>query len=223
MKKIILFVGPPGSGKGTQSKKVAERYGYRHISTGDLLRELVANGSADTEEQEALEKMKTGALVPDWLIYRLAFHAIGQAVHSGRGVVLDGAIRSVEQATQYEAFLAEHNLLSELQVIHITLSDEDALSRLTTRRICAACGELIPWLPDTMQLTHCPKCNGELRHRADDAEEVVRSRIALQGNAMLAPIVEFYQTRGVLNEVDGRQEIGVVEEKIRELLSSDIK
>src|SRR4051812_19361761 len=97
MKKIIIFIGPPGSGKGTQAKKIAEKYGYGHISTGDLLRSLAQSPSVEPDEAKAMEAMKKGALVPDWLIYRLAFKAAENYLHASQGVVLDGAIRTVPQ------------------------------------------------------------------------------------------------------------------------------
>ena len=110
MQKIIILIGPPGSGKGTQARKIADKYNYGHISTGDLLRAIVANGSADEKETQALEEMKKGGLVPSWLIYRLAFREIDKYINKDQGVVLDGAIRSVEQADHYQNHFKDKGL-----------------------------------------------------------------------------------------------------------------
>ena len=108
MKKIIILLGVPGSGKGTQAKKIAERYGYRHISTGELLRTLESDPSASADDKAKLAEMKGGKLVSDELIYKLAFAEIKKNVQADTGVVLDGAIRSVAQAVGYQKFFMEH-------------------------------------------------------------------------------------------------------------------
>src|SRR5262245_26888427 len=145
MQKIIIMMGPPGSGKGTQAKRIAEKYGYRHLSTGDLLRQLAEKGNLNADEQKAIDAMKAGELVPNDLIYKLVFKEIEQLLGKGQGVVLDGAIRTLEQARDFQSFFEEKNLVSELIVIYITLSDEGAFQRLTRRRVCGSCGAIISW------------------------------------------------------------------------------
>ena len=95
MKKIIIFLGAPGSGKGTQAKNLAKKYGYFHLSTGDLLRALEKKSKLTVEEEKNLEKIKEGSLVPDAFIYKLAFAVLGPLFKSRQGVVLDGAIRTL--------------------------------------------------------------------------------------------------------------------------------
>jgi len=218
MKKIIILLGVPGSGKGTQAKRLAEKYDYEHISTGDLLRALALDKKADPKEKQALEDMKTGKLVPDWLVYKLTFRAIEKQLKKGSGVVLDGAIRSLNQAQEFQKFFKEKKLEDEVSVVEVALSDEESLARLTKRRICAMCSELIPWLPTTKNIKICPKCGGELVTRKDDDEKVIKNRIVEQGNVALEPIVEYYDGLGLLKKVDGEQGIDDVEEEINEIL-----
>ncbi len=218
MKKIIILLGVPGSGKGTQAKRLAEKYGYGHISTGDLLRALANDSQADKKDKQALEDMKSGKLVPDWLIYKLSFQAIEKQLSQGQGVVLDGAIRNLSQAEEYQKFFVEKKLGNEVLAIEVVLEDEESFNRLTKRRVCAKCGEIIPWLPTTKDLQVCPKCGGELVIRKDDDEIVIRKRIVEQGNVALRPIAEYYEKIGVLERVDGMRDIDEVEKEIERVL-----
>jgi adenylate kinase len=218
MKKIVILIGPPGSGKGTQAKKIAEKYHYRHISTGDLLRALAADQNAPEDEKAALEPMKQGKLAPDWLIYRLAFRAIDEALSQGRGVILDGAIRNIPQAEEYQKYFIEHGLEKEVCTIEVALSDEEAFDRLGRRRLCTKCGEIVRALTDTDPAV-CPKCGGTLMTRPDDREEIVRNRIAQQGNEAVKPIIAFYNDKGVFQKVDGRQTVEEVEKEIENILN----
>ena len=214
MKKILIFIGPPGSGKGTQAKLLAQKYGFKHISTGDLLRALSINQQASAEQKEALEEMKAGKLVSDWLIYELAFEAVKNSLENNQGVVLDGAIRNVEQAQKYQDFFAQNGWDEEVLAVEVALSDEEAFNRLTKRRICKNCGEIIPYLPTTKDLVTCPKCGGELTYRQDDKVEIIEERIREQGNEAIKPIADFYQNLGLLKVLDGNQTIEKVSSNI---------
>lgn len=216
MRKIVIMIGPPGSGKGTQAKKIAAKYGYAHLSTGDMLRALASQPRLNADEQEAVEKIQTGQLVSDDLIYRLVFDRIENQVSAGGGVVLDGVPRNLEQAEKLQEFFEAKNFAGEVVVLEIGLSDEEAFKRLASRRVCSACGEIIP---ATMALVSvCPKCSGKLVVRADDNEEVVKQRIEKQGNKALAPIVDFYKKLNVLASIDGSQTIEDVERNIGQIL-----
>ena len=109
-------MGVPGSGKGTQAKKIAQKYGYGHISTGDLLRALDADANGNPEDKQKLAEMKSGKLVSDDLIYKLAFQEMDKYLDAGQGVVLDGAIRNVEQAKKYQELAKAYESLSKVDI-----------------------------------------------------------------------------------------------------------
>lgn len=210
MKKILIFLGPPGSGKGTQAKKIAAKYGYGHISTGDLLRALVKNGMPGFEKEIAA--MKSGGLVSDQTIYDLVEREIIIDFQSRdiRGVVLDGVIRSVEQAEYFKSFFENKGWGSEIIVIDIQLSEEESLRRLTTRKVCQNCGTVITAKKDEGPNT-C-KCGGNIVVRSDDTVEVVKNRLEVQGNKALKPIREFY--KNIIKPIDGSKSVLDVEKAI---------
>ncbi|HYE60101.1 MAG TPA: nucleoside monophosphate kinase [Candidatus Kapabacteria bacterium] len=218
-KKIIILLGAPGSGKGTQAKLLAQTLGYTHISTGDLLRSLVSK-EAETEEEKTIQTtMQAGKLVSDTLIYRLAFAAIQRSLSQGKGVVLDGAIRSVTQAEAYQHFFEEEGVDDACIAVEIAISDEESFHRLTKRKVCATCGNIVPFSPGTADMNACPKCQGTLIVRKDDNPETIAKRIQEQGNSMVRPIASYYEQRGLLRRIDGTKTIENVQKDILSVLS----
>lgn len=193
MEKVIIMIGPPGSGKGTQAKKIADKYGYEHISTGDLLRNLRKNPGITIKEKGILDKvLKDGGLAPDDLIYRLTFAQIKKDLQEKNGVVLDGAVRNLKQAKDFHKFFEENHL--SVLVLYISLTDEEIFERLAKRKM--------------------------LESRDDDDPEVIKERIKTQGTEALAPILKFYKSEDVLLEINGDQSIEDVEKNINKILSS---
>ena len=212
-------MGVPGSGKGTQARKLATRYGYAHISTGDLLRALDADPNADpTDKQMLADTMKTGKLVPSELTYKLAFKEIEKNLQIGKGVILDGAIRSVEQAEEYQKFFEKNNVQDQVIVVEIKLSDESSWNRLTKRKVCPSCGFILPYSPENELKTACPECGGELIVRKDDNPETIKQRIADQGNNAIGPILNYYKEKGALISVDGEKTIEEVDGEMVKIL-----
>jgi len=211
-------MGVPGSGKGTQARKLVERYGVGHISTGDLLRALDKDPSADAEDKQKLADMKAGKLVADDLIYKLGFAAMDKYLDDGEGVLLDGAIRNVEQAKKYHDYFSGKKLSDEVLVVEIGLSDETSFNRLTKRKICPDCGYILPYSPQNEAKSDCPECPGKLIVRSDDSPDIAKKRIAEQGNVPIQPILDFYKELGVLQTVDGELSIDRVDEEIRNIL-----
>jgi len=212
-------MGIPGSGKGTQAKRLAVKYGYAHISTGDLLRALAFDPQADSEGQQMLADMKAGRLVADKLIYKLAFQEIEKDLAEGAGVVLDGAIRNVDQAKKYQEFFEEKNLEDEVVVVEVALNDKTSFLRLAKRKVCADCGDIIQYLETNELKEMCKKCGGELIVREDDNEDTIKKRIEEQGNVKLQPILDFYRGFGLLQTIDGQMDIDSVGEEIVKILS----
>jgi len=195
MKKIIILLGIPGSGKGTQAMRLVENYGYVHISTGDLLRGLQGRTDLDEELQEAFQTMLEGKLVQDAVVYRLGFDAIRDALAMGKKVVLDGVVRNKAQAERYHTFFEEMDVVSDVQVIEIALDDDESFDRLKAR---IASG---------------------YQSRPDDTPEILRERIKVQENAALLPIKEFYEEHHLLKIVDGRRSMDDVERAIQHIVS----
>jgi len=221
MKKILIFLGPPGSGKGTQAKLFAAKNNYAHVSTGDLLRALAAKSEDEQndEEKSVLAEMRRGGLVSDDFICRLVFQAIDNSLAKKSGVVLDGAVRTLAQAEKIYEFASSKNLADEVLAAAIMLTDEESFNRLSKRRICVKCGEIIPWLEKTKGLIVCPKCGGELKTRADDSEEVIRDRIKVQGNNALSPLLNYFEKLGKLKIIDGAPAIEEVEKSVAAALA----
>ncbi len=220
MKKIIILMGVPGSGKGTQARSLKQKFNYGHISTGDLLRALDVDPNGDPEDKKMLADMKAGRLVSDDLIYKLAFQEIEKYLGNDQGIVLDGAIRNVEQAKKYQEFFTDKNVADEVIVLEIKLSDETSWNRLTKRKVCPVCGFILPYSPENELKTECPECGGELIVRKDDNRETIKKRIEDQGNKAIAPILNYYRDLGVLVSIDGEKNIDNVDEEVCKILLS---
>jgi len=220
MKKFLIFIGPPGSGKGTQAKKVSAKYGYKHVSTGDLLRNMINRTDLTDEEKVIInDSIQLGKLAPDWFILKLVFNVIEENIF-GQGVVFDGAIRTVNQAEELQNYLEKKALEKEFLAVAIMISDEEAFARLTKRRVCEACQEIIPWVGKAKDYIKCPKCGGNLKIRHDDNEEVIKDRIDRQGSVALQPIVDYYKNLNKLKIVDGMGTIEEVEVEVDRAIKS---
>lgn len=212
-------MGPPGSGKGTQAKRLGAFLNFQHISSGDLVRRLLAGDTVDPEEKKEVEKSRQGILVADWLIYKLVFKEIEKKLLSGRGVILDGVIRNLEQAKEFFKFFTEKKWLEEVKIVWIALSDAEAVERLIKRRVCVKCNEIAAYSLETKDLSVCPKCGGELIIRPDDNVATLKKRLEIQGTAAQQPILEFFRNSGVpVVEVDGRSAIEKVLEDIKQVI-----
>ncbi len=218
MKQVIILLGIPGSGKGTQAKRLAQKYGYTHISTGDLLRNFEKDPATSATDQLLLAEMKHGKLVSDELIYRLAFRAIDESLGNGKGVVLDGAIRTAAQAQTFGEYFQSKGLGTQVIAIEITLTDEQGAERILKRKICSSCGFIIPFTPHNDTLIKCEKCGGTLIKRGDDTPETVAKRMKEQGNEAVLPVREYYHTHGLLRTVSGTQGIDEVEAQISPII-----
>jgi len=220
MKKIIILMGVPGSGKGTQARILKQKFNYGHISTGDLLRALDADPDGDLEDKKMLADMKAGKLVADDLIYKLAFKEIEKYLNNNQGIVLDGAIRNVDQAKEYQKFFIKKNVADEVIVIEIKLSDETSWNRLTKRKVCPSCGFILPYSLENELRIDCPECGDKLIIRKDDNPDTIKKRIEDQGNKAIEPILNYYQELGLLVNVDGEKNIDKVDEEVCKILLS---
>jgi adenylate kinase len=211
----IILLGAPGAGKGTQARRLEERYQMVQLSTGDMLRAAVASGSELGQEAKVI--MDAGQLVPDELVIRMISERIDEP-DCAKGFLLDGFPRTTAQAEALDAMLAEKGLKLDA-VIQIRVDEEALVERITGRFTCASCGA---GYHDTFQRPAqegvCDNCDGtEFTRRADDNEETVRSRMEAY-RAQTAPILPHYEAQGLVQEVDGMADIDEVTAQLYKVL-----
>jgi adenylate kinase len=212
----IVLLGPPGAGKGTQAKSIADKYCIPHISTGDIFRENIRNMTPlGVEAKKYIDK---GLLVPDEVTVAIVRDRIKKD-DCVRGFLLDGFPRTVEQADALSSSLKEAGLKIDF-VININVEKEELIDRLTGRRVCASCGAgyHVKFIPPAKEGI-CDKCGGELIQRNDDKIETVASRLEVY-ERQTAPLIDYYSKRGLLYTVDGKQEIDKVFQDICDILGS---
>jgi len=202
----LVLLGPPGSGKGTQAKFLAERYHIPHVSTGDMLRKEVRNETS--LGLRAKKIMDAGGLVSDEIVSAMILKRLDQE-DCARGVILDGYPRTVEQAQVLDGILAELGRTLE-RVILVDVQDEEIVRRLGGRRSCPKCGKVYHLIySPPADGVHCDVCGVELVQRDDDKEEVIRQRL-VQYHEKTQPLVDFYANRALLVTVDGSQDMEAV-------------
>lgn len=206
----LVLLGPPGAGKGTQAVMLVEKYGIPQISTGDMLRAAVRDQSP--MGLKAKECMDAGALVPDDVVVGIVRERL-QHDDCQAGFILDGFPRTVTQADELGKVLAD--LGKELDSVISLEVDTDALvERLTGRRTCGVCGKgfHLKFDPPSAEGV-CTACGGDLVHRDDDQEATIRNRMEVY-HQQTAPLEDYYRSEGLLQAVDGMQEISTVQQKI---------
>lgn len=209
----IIFIGPPGSGKGTQAKRLAGRFEIPHISTGDILREAVADGTG--LGQQAAPIMAAGGLVPDDLMIGIIKGRLSKS-DAQRGFILDGFPRTLVQAEKLDGIVG--NGEDSLRVLQLLVPDDAIVRRITLRRTCAQCGAIYhlensPPASDSV----CDRCGAEVIARPDDTEEAVRKRLEAFHRQTL-PVATYYKARSILREVDGIGPVDEVFERIEKSL-----
>lgn len=207
----IVFLGAPGAGKGTQARLLVERFGVPQISTGDMLREAVKQGTPLGLEAKRL--MDAGDLVPDALMIGLIRERLAEA-DAQRGFLLDGFPRTEGQAEALDALLQE--LGKPLQLaLEVRVPDSVLVERLSGRRVCRACGASyhVLFRPSARGDGVCEACGGELYQRADDAASSVANRLEVY-RAQTEPIAARYRSAGLLTEIDGNRAAEVVQAEL---------
>ena len=197
----LILLGPPGAGKGTQAAGIVEKYKIPHISTGDIFRQNIKEG---TElGKKAKEYMDQGLLVPDELTVGLVTDRISQP-DCGNGFMLDGFPRNVSQAVQLDAFLKNNGIALD-KVINIEVDKEKLVARAVGRRICKSCGATyhIEFNPSKEEGV-CDICKGDLYQRADDNEETVSKRIQVYLDET-KPLADYYSKVGIIADIESIQ------------------
>lgn len=213
----LILLGPPGAGKGTQAKKLEERFGLVQISTGDMLRAEVKSGSAIGLEAKAI--MERGELIPDTVITAMLAARVEQP-DAAKGFILDGFPRTTPQAESLDKMLAGKGLVLD-HVIELKVDDAKMVERISGRYTCAKCGEGYhdsfkqPKVPGV-----CDVCgNTEFTRRADDKAETVGARLAAY-HRQTAPLLPYYEAQGKLRSVDGMAEMSSVTADLERILTS---
>ncbi len=211
---ILVFLGPPGAGKGTQAKKLSEDMGFVHISTGDILREAVRKGTP--LGKRAKEFIEKGELVPDDIMVAL----IEEVLPEEKSVVLDGFPRTVPQAEALERMLSKKGRKVD-KVLLFELPDEEVVMRLSGRRTCPECGALyhIKFNPPKEDEI-CDRCGVKLLQREDDKEEVVKNRLKVY-KEKTAPLVDHYRAKGILITLDASGSVEEVYENLKRILNEE--
>lgn len=217
--KNIIFLAVQGAGKGTFAKKLKEKYGYAHISTGDILRERSAVG--DETGNKIKDMIDNGIFVPDDIIFEAVEYKITQP-ECENGYILDGFPRNIEQAKGYDKILKKVG--KDLGVvINLTIPNELLKQRIIGRRMCKDCGAIYNIYNDAFKPKVegvCDSCGGELYQRADDNEESMNTRVKTYFE-VTEPIIDYYKEKGVLKTVDSSKEVEDVFKEIENILGSD--
>jgi adenylate kinase len=192
-------MGPPGAGKGTRAEVVKNTYSVAHISTGDILRENVKSG---TELGVAAKRyMDAGSLVPDDLIIKMMEQRINQE-DARAGFMLDGFPRTVAQAEALDELLKKMGTQIDVTIL-VEVADAFIIERLTSRRVCSACGAIYNVMDNNPKVDGiCDKCSGSVIQRDDDSEAVIRNRLSVY-HQETAPLVDYYEKDGKVRRVSG--------------------
>lgn len=212
----IILMGLPGAGKGTQAEKIVEEFQIPHISTGDMFRSAIKEGTK--MGLEAKSYMDKGLLVPDEVVVGIVKERLGKD-DCNKGFLLDGFPRTVAQAEALDAILNQLNKQID-DVINIEVDKGSLMKRLTGRRICKDCGATYHMVYNPPKVDGvCDKCGGELYQRDDDKEETVATRLDVNVK-QTEPLLNYYKEKDVLRTVDGDQEIDQVFLSIEKILRS---
>jgi adenylate kinase len=211
----LVLLGAPGAGKGTQAKKLIEKYGIPQISTGDILRKAVADGTPLGKEAKGI--MDKGELVPDKIVLGLVEERVKQA-DCKKGFILDGFPRNTAQAEALD------KLLNDLQMpldsaLSVDVPKEDLMKRLTGRRTCKKCQQMYNvYFSPPKKDALCDKCGGELFQRDDDKEDTIKKRLDVY-DAQTAPLIDYYSKKGIRKSVMGTGSIDEIFNKVCNILA----
>ena len=213
--KKLLIMGPPGAGKGTQAANIVSKYGVCHISTGDMFRSAIKNGTEMGKLAQSF--MEKGELVPDSVTVGIVKERLSQSDCSEKGFLLDGFPRNLDQAHSLDVILNELGYALD-GVIDVSVENQILINRIIGRRICKKCGATFHVEFNKPQVEGvCDVCGGELYTRKDDTLETAENRLSVY-SSQTQPLLDFYSERGLLVSINGDQAVDKVFEDIVEKL-----
>ena len=210
--KVIILLGPPGSGKGTQAKRLTQLLSVPHISTGDLFRENISKNTP--LGQKAKKFTDSGQLVPDDVVVEMLFDRVSQP-DCVRGYILDGFPRTIPQAKILDRYLEDK---AEIKVVNLAVSEEEVIKRISGRLSCQVCGNVQNkyFSPPRVEMT-CDKCGGQLVQRPDDRPEVVKERLKVYIN-QTEPLEKYYDAKGILITLNGEQNPDILFQQLKAIV-----
>jgi len=214
---IVIFLGKPGSGKGTQAELLGKNFGLDCVGSGDLLRKRKTKN--DFTGRELKKVVDTGGLVPTPVIFKLWLDKFEELKKKKnlKGFVMDGSPRKTLETYLIDEALEWYEWYKNVKVMLIDVSNKEVIWRLTKRRICKKCKEIIPYVGEWRKVKKCLKCGGELIHRVDDTVSGVKSRLAWF-KTDVQPVINFYRKTGRLIKINGEQSIEDVFKDILKVL-----
>ena len=221
MKKtsVIIILGPPGSGKGTQAKLICKKFNLEYVGSGDTLRARHKKGDFTGKKLEKI--MKRGELAPSFTIIKILGDKLEELKKKLKikGFLLDGWTRIVHEAILTDEALNWYEWSDNAKVIFLKISGKESFNRLTKRRQCKKCGRLIPWVGEFKKIKKCDKCQGELVTRTDDNMESIKTRLK-EFKKQTVPSINYYRKKKRLIEINGEQSIeNVFKDILRKLKS----
>ncbi len=215
-KKVIILLGPPGAGKGTQVRLLKEKFDFDVIGSGKMLRQR--KNKQDFTGKKIAFFIDGGKRIPTPIIFNMWMNRMAK-IHESKvkGFVIDGSPRAVNEAEMLESALEWYEWDKDKKVIFLSLREKEIKNRLTKRRMCKRCGRLIPYIQGFKDLQKCDKCGGELVIREDDTLKGIAQRLQWFKTDVL-PVVKYYKKRKELIEINGDQSIEKVHKDILKVL-----
>ncbi len=215
---FLVIFGPPGSGKGTQAKKIAEAYKIKQITTGDIFREHMKKETA--LGKKAKEYVNKGLLVPDEIINGIVEEELKKLVYK-TGFIMDGYPRTINQVKFFDKLLEKTKIKLD-GILNLVVDEKEIIRRLTSRRMCSSCQSIFNLVfnpPKKKDI--CDNCGGKLIQRDDDKEDVIKKRLKVY-KKQTEEVLNNYKKSGILYDVDGGQDAGKVFEDIKHILDNKV-
>ena len=215
--KVIILLGAPGSGKGTQARMLQKKFNLRYVGSGDLLRARMKKN--DYTGRRIKQFIDNGKFTPTTVIFNIWMNLLEQLKKDRKikGIVFDGSPRALVEAEMLDIALDWYGWLKYKKVLFVDVSSKEVINRLTKRRLCFNCGRIIPYIGDFKKLKNCDKCGGKLVHRADDDIKGIKERLRWFKTEVV-PAINYYKKKKELVKINGKQSIeGVGRDMLKKL------